>query len=111
MRLLLRPILIILGIATFMACKKESEIECDSTETITYDSHISAIISNNCKPCHFPGGSQDDYSTYEKVKTVTNNGAFEKEVLTNRSMPQGKTLSDSDLKLIKCWVDGDYPEK
>lgn len=95
-----------------MACKKNSNKHvavCDGSSP-TYTSTVSAIISSNCSGCHGPGSNDGDFSTYAKLSTVTSNGKFENEVLTNQSMPQSSPLPDADLDKLKCWIENGFPE-
>jgi len=98
-------------IAIAASCNKTPEFtpECDGS-TPTYDADISLIIQQNCTPCHASGGSNDNYMTYSNLSGVISNGKFEKEVLTNQSMPQSSSLTEAQLNTIKCWVENGYPE-
>jgi len=95
------------------------EASCNKTETFTpvcdgssptYDADISLIIQQNCNQCHGSGSSNGDLSTYAGISTVTSNGKFEQEVLTNQTMPQNGSLTEAQLNKIKCWVENGYPE-
>ncbi len=101
---LLSTISVLAGIL-FFSCKKNKAVTCNGTDS-TYNSNIKDIINNNCTSsgCH-PG-----YSTYAGIKPILDNGKFNSEVLQSKSMPEGKKLSDSELSVIKCWVDGGYKE-
>lgn len=89
----------------FFSCKKNKVITCNGTDS-TYNTNIKDIINSNCTSsgCH-PG-----YSTYAGIKPILDNGKFNSEVLQSKSMPKGKKLSDNELSVIKCWVDGGYKE-
>ncbi len=96
------------------ACGKDDKFvpSCDGS-TPTYDSEIASIINVTCtnSGCHDAGSSVGDWTTYAGMNTVINNGEFEKQVLTDMTMPQGSvTFSEDQLNLIQCWVDNGYPE-
>lgn len=84
--------------------KKESKVTpvCDGSSP-TYTSFVSGLIASKCASCH-------DYSTYAKLSTVTSNGKFKSEVLEKQSMPQGGSLTESELNKLQCWVENNYPE-
>ena len=96
------------------ACKKDDEFVpmCDGS-TPTYDAEIATIINDNCTnlACHSAGSANGDWTSYINLKPVLDNGEFEKQVLTDMTMPQGDaTLTESQLNLIRCWADNNYPE-
>jgi hypothetical protein len=94
-----------------------SDTDCDDTSIIvTYDNQIKSIIDLNCATadCHDGSGSAPgDYGSYAGMSTTINSGAIETRVITDRNMPplsSSITLDIADLKLIQCWIDGDYLE-
>jgi hypothetical protein len=93
------------------SCKKKNKFTptCDGSAP-TYTSYVSGIISSKCLSCHGSGSADGDYSTYAKLSAITTNGKFEKEVLTNQTMPKGSTLSEADMNKLKCWVENGFPE-
>ena len=115
----MKDTLILLTIALFVlllanACGKDDEFvpTCDGS-TPTYDTEIASIINNNCNDggCHAFGSVNGDWTTYAGMTTVLNNGEFEKQVLTDMTMPQGSAaLTEAQLNLIRCWADTGYPE-
>lgn len=95
----------------FSSCTVESIIECDGS-TPTYDGEISAIINGNClgSGCH-ASGSNGVFTTYAGLQSRLTNGAFEREVLVDRTMPRGAgTLTRDQLILIQCWKENGFPE-
>ena len=100
-----------LTLVAMSSCKKKTTFEpvCDGS-TPTYDGYVSGIISSKCSGCHGSGSSDGDYSTYSGLSTITSNGKFEKEVLTDQSMPSNGSISESDLNKLKCWVENGFPE-
>lgn len=96
------------------ACGKDDKFvpSCDGSMP-TYDVDIKSIINANCTsaPCHGANSTNGDWTTYAGMNTVLNNGEFEKQVLTDMTMPQGSaTLTEAQLNLIRCWADNNYPE-
>lgn len=94
-----------------VSCKKNNKVTatCDGSQP-TYNGYVAGVISGNCAGCHGPGSSNGDYSTYSKLSSITNNGTFEKVVLTNQTMPQSGSLSQDQLNKLKCWVENGFPE-
>ncbi|MFT5859932.1 MAG: hypothetical protein ACI865_002039 [Flavobacteriaceae bacterium] len=102
------------SLLAFSSCKKGSNTNnitpvCDGSSP-TYDANVETIISGSCIGCHGFGSSNGDMSTYAALSQYTANGSFEKEVLTNQSMPTSGPLAESQLNLIKCWVENGFPE-
>lgn len=82
---------------------------CDGSSP-TYDSDVQSIIQQNCIQCHGNGSSNGDFTTYAGLTTVTSNGKFEQEVLTDQTMPQNGSLTEAQLNKLKCWVENGFPE-
>ncbi|RNI22701.1 hypothetical protein [Rufibacter latericius] len=122
------PLLIFtFSVALFSACKddKEEEItpnnpnnpqpqQCD-TNSVTYSSTISGIISTNCLACHSAAKAEGGMilDTYARVKAVADNGKLIG-VITHapgfKPMPNGgPKLSDCNIAKIKKWVDAGAP--
>jgi len=78
---------------------------CDGSSP-TYTSRIKAIINSNCTS----SGCHPSYSTYAGLAGILGNGQFEREVLTNQSMPKNGNLSADELSKIKCWIENGHPE-
>lgn len=76
------------------------EIEsCDST--ISFTTNIKSIIDTNCIECH--GGNRfPDLRTYQGIK---NSAETVRTQIVNRTMPQGGSLTDDQIELIRCWID------
>ncbi|WP_299252652.1 cytochrome c [uncultured Aquimarina sp.] len=75
------------------------EESCDTT--ISFTASIKPIIDSNCITCH--GGSQfPDLRTYDGIN---NNSARVRTQVVNRTMPQGGSLSNEDIELIRCWIE------
>ncbi len=87
------------------SCKKQTAFTpvCDGSSP-TYDADIKSIIDQNCVSCH------GNYTTYAGLSGDFSNGKFEKEVLTNQTMPESGSLSEAQLNKIKCWVENGFPE-
>ena len=99
------------------ACQKSSTTSStDNTTTCsvayTYNADIKTIIEASClsSGCHGSGSSRGDFTTYSGLKTYITNGSFKREVITTKNMPEGSSLSSSQLSMISCWLDSGAPE-
>ena len=96
----------------FGTCKKDEfkKLDCSSLDS-KYSTSISGIISSNCtlSGCHNGSGPTFDLRTYDLVKAQVNGGAFESAVITNKTMPKGRSLSQDQRNKIKCWLDQGAP--
>ncbi len=103
--------LIVIGII-IAACKKDEfkDLDCSTIDS-KYSTSISGIISSKCNTsgCHNAGSSKGDFTSYAKVKPYVDNGSFNKEVIVNKSMPKGTSLSQDERNKIKCWLDAGGP--
>lgn len=95
-------LVILSGVLSCNKSKNKITPLCDGSSP-TYNSFVASLISTNCASCH-------DYSTYAKLSTITQSGAFTQYVLTEQSMPKKSSLSESDLHKLQCWVDNGFPE-
>ncbi|MBC7861482.1 MAG: hypothetical protein IAF38_00825 [Bacteroidia bacterium] len=71
--------------------------------TVSFAQEINPIITQKCLSCHtqsYVCGSLEDYGT---VKTKVDNGTLVDKV-EKKLMPPSNPLSDSEIQLIKCWV-------
>jgi len=94
-----------------LSCNKDKTVPtCSTTEDVSYNSHAKAIIDNNCMKCHDAGSDNGEYNTYAGLKTVLDNGKFETEVLVDQSMPRFNDLTQEDLDILQCWLEGGYLE-
>jgi hypothetical protein len=100
------------ALAVLHACKKEnlnSETEIANLDctTVTYANTIQPLVQASCSgsSCHGSGSNVGDYTTYAGLKNDADNGKLQKELLTNRSMPEGSTHSSTELGQWQCWLD------
>lgn len=111
-----------ISLLLFFACSEESNgveemdpPECE--ETYSFSSDIQGIINASCaySGCHVSGTGLPPLMTYEQVVVQIENGKFEDRVLVRQNMPpsnaSGPTeLTESELHLIRCWIDQGYAE-
>jgi len=78
---------------------------CDS---IKYSVDIQPILTANCNSCH-PSLGPGLFSSYAGTKAKVDDGKFVLRILQIKDMPQGSSLSASDLSKIQCWIDAGAP--
>ncbi len=124
----MRKISIIVGffsLICFLACKSDKFIPTESDcpeDIVAYDTNMKAIVDLNCaySTCHDGGGgAPGNYTSYEGMRIDIDRGIIETRVLLasgDLKMPPdyadlGPTdLSEEDLRLFICWIEGGYPE-
>ena len=74
----------------------------DPCSTITYSANIKSIIDINCVQCHGNGGNFPDLTTYDNTRA---NADLVKAETQSRRMPQGSSLTNTEIEAIACWVD------
>jgi hypothetical protein len=109
-------LLLLFPLILFYNCQNKIE---ESNRAVTWSEHIAPVIFKNCTPCHRPGeaGPFELLSYHDAVK----NANKIKFVTSTRFMPPWpadphyvhfageRVLSDSDIELIKKWVDAKTP--
>ena len=90
-----------------------SNSTCDSTN-VTYNETIKPIIQTNCSGCHNSSLASGGYNfgTHAGLSVVVQNGKLVGAISHKPgyiAMPQGGTLSNCDIALIKKWVRGGAP--
>lgn len=82
-------------------------------ETVTYDGHVAAIMTNNCVSCHSgasPSGGAD-LSTYQNVRFQAESGNLITRINNaSNPMPPSGLLPASELAIIDEWVTDGYLE-
>ena len=97
------------------SCKKESETttptDCSSVSA-TYSGTIKPLVTAKCATagCHGAGSVNGDYTTYAGLFAKHQSGALKQEVITDKTMPQGSSLSATELKAFECWIEAGAPD-
>lgn len=82
-------------------------------ESITYTSHIQAIVLNNCISCHsLPSPNAGLLlETYNQVKDATQNGNLIERINDPVSpMPSSGLMPAQERALFDAWTENDYLE-
>jgi uncharacterized membrane protein len=106
--------LLVFGLLFFASCLRNveeeditedpvgEEMETDSCESITFSKNVESIINNTCLNCHSAGGNFPDLSSTAKVISHAN---IVKNEVASRRMPQGTSLTKTQIDAVVCWVD------
>ena len=98
----------ILTVFTVVSCKKDNVTPDPNNQT--YFPKVKTIIANNCLSCHISTGTWagrptkfdtdlDITTAYSAIKRAVADPV----TITNKRMPQGGTLSASDIDIIVKW--------
>lgn len=112
--------LFFLATIVIFSCKKDKkkdedpkEADCSSI-SVKYTSYVSKILESRCTQttCHGAGSSNGDYTTYNGVKAIVSNGAFERRVFDENPtvMPPGGSLPKATLDSLWCWLEKGAPK-
>lgn len=97
-----------LSAATYSVKVTDSD-GCDFTQEvlvssgISFSTSITSIISNNCaiSGCH----AGDQFPDFRVFANIQENASRIKQRVTNKSMPIGRTLTQTQIAQIVCWID------
>lgn len=108
----LSSILMLIAIIVFAACtKKASPAKVVPT---TYTTDILPLVQSKCQPCHGKGSNKGDFLSYESAKR------YAAEMLDRVMIAPGgrgfmpknhDKLADTEIALIKKWIEGGLLEK
>lgn len=98
-------------VAFMAACTKDkgSLMVPASPDKVTYTNTIQAIMNSKCLNCHGHGYATD-YSSYQKLMVIVNDGKLRNRVLDLKDMPMGEVLSTKQLSDIQRWMELGAPE-
>jgi hypothetical protein len=112
-------VLVAAGIALAASCSKSTDsggggrppasINCSSV-TSRFAADVSPIISASCtgSGCHGTGSTNGpgELLNYNQIFNARSNIRF---AVVNRIMPKNSSLTDQQINLIACWIDGGAP--
>ena len=116
---------LLLGFVVFMTqrCTYDKLPEpafCD-TLIVTYSANIKKIMETSCTfggaptGCHVSGGiAPGDFTIYSVLKAIADDTKLKNRVVNLKDMPPPyslgpKTLADSNIQKINCWIDAGAP--
>ncbi|MFT6745762.1 MAG: hypothetical protein ACJAZ2_000096 [Glaciecola sp.] len=101
------------SLIVFAACSKNDKTtDLTTCGSYTYEGEIKTLIETHCNQISCHGAEKQPVLTYwAAVKVSVDNGSFEKEVITRRTMPEGIELKQADFDLFNCWLNSGAPEK
>ncbi|MGB1217552.1 MAG: hypothetical protein ACPG5P_06735 [Saprospiraceae bacterium] len=94
------------------------DIPCETSIPITYTNSTKSIIDASCA---YAGCHAGQYDSFAGIQSIIDNGKFKERVITMRDdvsmgMPPNyatagpKDLTEAELEIIQCWIDGGYQE-
>lgn len=82
-------------------------------DTITFAKNIMPIFNNECATsgCHEAGFSYGNFTSYGDIKIAADAGLIKTRVIDGSPsfMPTSGRLPDSQIDMIKCWLDAGAP--
>lgn len=96
-----------MGICFMSACGGESE-------GVTYNDEVKTTMSNYCVTCHSGSAPSAGLSlnTYANVKdAVENKGLLDRIQDENEPMPPGGLMPETEIQIIKDWMDGGFSQR
>ncbi len=120
MKTIIKTLLILIVSISFFSCENNVEEEtgtsggiggdgsgggngnkpCDPD--ISFVNNIQSIINSKCTGCHNGTVQLPDLRTYEAISINAQNI---KSQVVSRAMPQGGSLTNEQIELIRCWVE------
>lgn len=83
-----------------------------STDNVTYENFVGALLQNKCSACHSAGGEGASQWTFAGYGSVKANGEqINEAVLVTGVMPKVGSLSPQEKALLKAWFERNMPEK
>jgi hypothetical protein len=74
---------------------------------------LKPLLSKSCTTvgCHDIGFSKMNFTDYRILYSFAEEGEIKQHVLVRKDMPPNEKLSDTELAMIKCWLDTGMKEK
>jgi len=87
---------------------KEPEVQ---TCNVSFNASVKPVVDLKCVNygCHGTGTSNGDFTTYEGIKPLADNGRIKQLVFEDKTMPVNCALTNDELQSIKCWLDNGAP--
>ncbi len=100
---------LLFGTLFVISCKTQktattaTETACESPVP-TYSANVKALIENKCSVngCHSKG--RGDLRVFENLKHEADDGQIKQKVVINKTMPPDQKLSESEIKMVDCWL-------
>jgi len=93
------------------ACYYDNEedlypFEICATDTVTYAQVIKPIIDQNCalSGCHVPGTGRVDYTSFQGLKIVADDGRLRQRAVNERTMPPSGPLNSCEIEQLEKWL-------
>ncbi len=92
--------------------KVETAIANTCPQPVTFQT-LKPLLSKSCTTvgCHDAGFSKMNFTDYRSFKYYSEEGEVKQHVLVQKNMPPNEKLTDAELALVKCWLEGNMLEK
>jgi hypothetical protein len=99
-------------IATAPVAKVETPTVNACPQPVTFQT-LKPLLSKSCTTvgCHDVGFSKMNFTDYRSFKYYSEEGEVKQHVLVQKNMPPNEKLTDAELALVKCWLEGSMLEK
>jgi len=102
-------IISLVGAFFLFSCKKskvDSDIDANCSDTVSFQTEILPLITNNCMGCHSSGNSTG--YTFSNHTNISSNSTNMLNAMRGQGgmqlMPPSGTLSDADIQKFNCWI-------
>jgi hypothetical protein len=99
-------------VAPVPVAKVETGTTIACPQPVTFQT-LKPLLSKSCTTpgCHDAGFSKMNFTDYRSLKYYAEEGEVKQHVLVQKNMPPNEKLTDAELALVKCWLDGGMLEK
>lgn len=101
--------ILLLSTLSLVACKKgktSNDLDPNCTDTISFQTDILPLITNNCAGCHGSGNTTG--YTLTNHTNISNNASNMLNAMRGQGgmqlMPPSGSLSDADIQKFNCWI-------
>jgi len=98
-----------------ISCSKDGgddtpALDCNTVSNKAFNAHVNPIIQSSCNvaSCHAAGSTNGPGALTNYNQVFANRTAI-RTAISNGTMPQGTTLSNSQKNSIICWIDSGAP--
>jgi len=101
---------------TLFACSKKQADELTesnpngvTTDNVSYNNYVGALLTTKCNNCHGPGGTERAFWAFNGIQSVTSEPRVKTNTLVTMTMPVGGSLTAREKLLLTAWYDRGMP--
>ncbi len=80
-----------------------------TTENVSYNNYVGALLTTKCNSCHGPGGADRGFWAFNGIQSVTAEPRVKTNTLVTMTMPVGGSLTAREKLLLTAWYDRGMP--